>query len=87
MIVIFIVKESAADSFFIILLHINQWLESSCVYGSLITPIPLFIQHLNICIKVFKAKCGDKVYMWVLVFFWKMCVSNTNAATAHARAN
>ena len=56
-----------------------------CVYGSLIIPIPLFIQHLNICIKVFKAKCGDKVYMWVLVFFWKMCVSNTNAA-AHARA-
>jgi len=39
-----------------------------CVYGSLIIPIPLFIQHLNICIKVFKAKCGDKVYMWVLVF-------------------
>ena len=33
----------------------------------------LFIQ-LDICIKVFKTKCGDKILMWVMVFWkdWKM---------------
>lgn len=53
-------------------------MESSCVYGSHHS-LPLFIQHLNICIKVFKAKCGDKIYMWVMVFLRLEDVS-TNVA-------
>ena len=41
-------------------------MESSCVYGS---HYSLFIYSTSkICIKVFKAKCGDKIYMWVMVF-------------------
>ena len=53
-------------------------MESSCVYDSHHS-LPLFIQHLNICIKVFKAKCGDKIYMWVMVFLRLEYVS-TNVA-------
>jgi hypothetical protein len=49
-----------------------------CVYGSH-QSLLLFIQHLNICIKVFKAKCGDKIYMWVMVFLQLEDVSTTVA--------
>ena len=35
---------------------------------------PYLFIRINICIKVFKTKCGDKILMWVTVFWmdWKM---------------
>jgi len=61
MIVIFIVKVSN-------LIAIYDWKHH--VYIS----FSLFIYSTHICIKVFKTKCGDKILMWVMVFWkdWKM---------------
>jgi len=61
MIVIFIVKVSN-------LIAIYDWKHH--VYIS----FSLFIYSTHICIKVFKTKCGDKILMWVTVFWknWKM---------------
>jgi len=37
-----------------------------CIWLSLLSPY--LFNASKICIKVFKAKCGDKIFMWVMVF-------------------